>query len=105
MNRPKSTQSISFERVTWEELVRLEPALESLRSKASAVRDTGGRSFCANRVWFGSADRVALKAQLDELVGWGVRWGDAVLRSKAAYDVAYDRIYNELPACRNCMCF
>jgi hypothetical protein len=30
---------------------------------------------------------------------------DARLHGHAAYDLAYRTIYEELPACRNCMCF
>lgn len=89
----------SVEPVTWEQLAELEPRLRSLQERARQVRDPGGPSFCANRVWFNE-----FKPELLYLVGWMREKGPAVLQTSRAYDVAYRTIYNGLPDCRECGC-
>ena len=85
-------------RPTWAQLARLEPGLARLRREARAT-DGRARHFCANRVWY---DRF--KPRLSRLVGWGRDDGPAVLRTQAAYALAYDTVYQELPGCRGCWC-
>lgn len=87
--------------LTWEDLVAREPHLADLLERVSGIRDTGETpSFCANHLWL-----EVFRPELFDLVGWLASRKDGVLRSSAAYDVAYKRIYNALPACRDCSCF
>ena len=83
---------------TWAQLARLEPGLARLRREARAV-DGRDPHFCANRVWYQD-----FKPRLLPLVGWCRDDGPAVLRTQAAYALAYDTIYQELPGCRGCWC-
>lgn len=92
---------------TWAQLVALEPRLQALLDEAKSV-DGSDEHFCANRVWYGNArNRNGIKERLCRLVGWDVRrhGGSALLSSEAAYDVAYETIYDALPGCRECGCF
>lgn len=89
-------------RPTWNELVEKEPRLNDLLRKAKEIKDPGPskkKSFCANKIW-----RDEFKWQVEELVGWYAKKPDPLLSSSKAYDVAYQTIYGELPACRNCYC-
>jgi len=79
------------------ELCRLEPGLKLLYDKARAVKDRGGRYFCANEIWIRE-----FKPLLINLVGWHAR--NHSLRTTEAYDVAYHTIYDALPDCRDCLC-
>jgi hypothetical protein len=88
----------------WEELMAREPRLGHLLTVLSAVKDPGGRSFCANAIWAGSAGFPGFKRHLTALVGWGAEQDDPLLRSEAAYEVAYSRLYGALPPCRHCGC-
>lgn len=86
--------------ITWRQLVALEPRLTWLLAAARGTRDTGETpSFCANAVWLED-----FKPMLNRLVGWGAWRRDPVLRSSAAYDLAYGHIYAALPDCRECLC-
>jgi len=89
-----------MDKLTWKELTAAEPRLVALLKEARAVKDNGGPSFCANKVWYRPG---GLKSRLVELVGWGAR--DPKLRSVEAYDLAYTKVYGVLPDCRNCICF
>lgn len=84
----------------WPELVALEPQLADLLREAEAVRDLGGRYFCANRIWY-----AAFKPRLQQLVGWCSDHHDPRLRTSCSYATAYETIYHALPDCRNCSCF
>jgi hypothetical protein len=86
-------------------LARLEPRLRDLLAEARAYHSNRGPTFCANAVWYGYPGwQPGLKGRLSHLVGWAAeRGGD--LRSSAAYDVAYQTIYQALPDCRGrCAC-
>ena len=84
--------------MTWAEIIKIEPALESLYDEAKAVRDEGsGDSFCANLIWY-----EQFKPRLVRLAGWDARKSE--LRSTEAYDLAYRKIYDPIPACRGCGC-
>lgn len=85
--------------VKFSELATIEPRLAELLKEARAVKDPGGRSFCANHVWY---KRGGFKDRLIKLVGWYAN--DPRLKTSEAYDVAYRKIYDVLPACRNCNC-
>lgn len=84
---------------TIKDLIKIEPRLSALLQRAEAIKDTGGRSFCANRVF-----ALELKPTLYKLVGWDAETQNKVLNSEAAYNVVYDAVYNKLPDCRNCGC-
>jgi hypothetical protein len=91
--------------LTWAELVRLEPGLGPLLEEARAHHADRSAVFCANAVFYGSADSTrGLKRRLLRLVGRDSgRAG--VLGTSVAYDVAYDTIFAALPDCRGeCAC-
>jgi hypothetical protein len=82
--------------MTWAEIKRIEPHLDALFKEARAVKDDRRKpAFCGNRVWYD-----LFKPRLLDLVGWDAP--DARIRTMRAYDVAYDKIYDALPGCRNC---
>ncbi len=85
--------------LTWALLVQLEPELEALYREIRTLRGKGGRVFCANRVWYSR-----FKGRLLRLVGWEARNPDPRIRSAEAYDLAYQKLYDALPNCRNCSC-
>lgn len=91
-------------RPTWMELRRLEPRLFALLKEAKAT-DGSGERFCANAVWYGYPPYPGIKERVTRLVGW-FRDGPEhpVLSTAEAYDVAYERIYDALPECRDCCC-
>src|SRR5262249_23486749 len=62
--------------VTWEEITHREPRLLALEAAVLADREAG-----REREWYGDGT----KGQLCELVGWGARTDDPLLRSEAAY--------------------
>ncbi len=41
---------------------------------------------------------------MTQLVGWGSNHPDPALRTSAAYDVAYQTLYDLLPDCQDCGC-
>ena len=78
--------------------------LEFLK-EARAYHRSRPANFCANEVWYGYFHRVGLKKRLCQLVGWERADRDPVLGTSAAYDVAYEVIYQALPDCRGrCAC-
>jgi hypothetical protein len=93
------------ERLTFERLADLEPRLRALLEEARAHHSDPSPDFCANAVFYGYAHvRQGLKARLLKLVGWESGRHD-LLGTSAAYDVAYDTIFEALPDCRgNCAC-
>lgn len=70
-----------------------------LEDEVKGVRDEGGVSFCANKVWY-----IWVEPQLKELVGEHAQKQDSLLRSPEAYDLARETLYRLLPNCRNCVC-
>ena len=100
---------ITQQRVTWQDLVEMEPRLADLEEDARSVEDDGqGESFCANDIWYGHGPYrgIGLVQRLEGLVGWLADGSKPpLLRSSAAYDVAYRHVYNLLPDCRgDCGC-
>jgi hypothetical protein len=91
--------------MTWREMVKLEPRLGALLREAQKV-DGSDPHFCANDVWYGYEGGCyagrGLKRQLCQLVGWYARRPE--LRGCDCYDVAYMKIYDALPPCRDCLC-
>jgi hypothetical protein len=90
---------------TWEELVDLEPRLLAL--VRSALETDGSRpDFCANARWYGYGGQRGLKPRLLMLVGHDAApFAPPLLRTRAAYDVAYHTVYEALPNCKRCGCF
>jgi len=89
---------------TWKALVKTEPRLAVLLKEAQSVDGSGAR-FCANRVWYGYGKTNSFKDRVCRLVGWEAgRCVDPMLKTQGAYDVAYDKIYDALPDCRDCVC-
>src|SRR5262245_44621745 len=93
------------QRLTWEQLVRLEPQLLDLLRRARAT-PARGKHFCANARWYGYGQwRFAgLKPHLLRLVGWQRPDKHPVLSSPEAYDLAYETVYEALPNCKDCWC-
>lgn len=85
--------------LTWEDAVALEPSLADLFAEATQTEDDG-EYFCANMVWYRT-----MKPRLCDLVGWGRKRGPYSLTTSDAYDLAYDKIYDQLPNCRGCWCW
>lgn len=80
----------------------MEPELEELYQEAAAVTSENDPHFCANKIWYSEG---GLKERLMVLVGWTrKKEGHHDLNSAEAYDLAYDKIYESLPDCRDCGC-
>lgn len=77
--------------LTWEKLVELEPRLEGLLLDAQASRPLSKRRFNYELAW------CEFKQPIANLVGWH-RWDDCdpVLRTTAAYDVVYWKLFHTL---------
>jgi hypothetical protein len=80
-------------------LLKRETGLAHLQLELMSVKDEGGDSFCANRMWY-----VRYEPQLKTLVGKQAARNDPFLRSQEAYDLSYHHLYKLLPNCRNCVC-
>jgi hypothetical protein len=90
--------------LTWARLVELEPRLAELLAEIRRVKDDKRRSeFCANGAWYGTYDTEGFKPRFASLVGFEAK-GPAELKTMAAYDLAYEKLYQALPNCRNCFC-
>ena len=87
-------------KVTFDELVKLEPKLGSLLEEAKAMK-RASPPFCANAVWYGYRGYPGIKPRLIRLVGWNSKNPDSLLHGERAYDVAYQTIYHALPDCRH----
>src|SRR6266540_5370296 len=83
---------------TWDVLTQIEPRLERLEERTLAAHGAVLASIeegdededLSGHLWYGPD---GIKERLTELVGWEVpEWSPAVLRSIAAYDVAYDHL-------------
>jgi hypothetical protein len=88
--------------ITWKQIIEIEPRLAKLYTEACAVKDRGGNSFCANNVWYGYGNNIGFKGRVYHLVGFAAK--DDRIKTMEAYDVAYEKIYEALPNCRNCSC-
>lgn len=86
------------EPLSWSELVRMEPTLDTLERHAKDVCGDNPH-FCANDVWFREFKPLLLR-----LVGWNAQSPLEIMHSSAAYEIAYRHIYDQLPPCRECWC-
>jgi hypothetical protein len=96
------------DKVTWDDLVIMEPELLSLERDITTFskENKRKRSFCANWVWYRSVEEggMGFRERLFPLVGWEARVVNRILNSQTAWDIAYHHLYNLLPNCRNCQC-
>lgn len=83
--------------MTWQEIIAIEPKLLSLETEIKSIKDSGGKSFCANTIWYNQ-----FKQRVVDLVGDYA--SNEQLRSQQAYSLAYHHLYDQLPNCRNCNC-
>ncbi len=89
--------------LTWEKLVEIEPRLGQLLAEVRKVKDDKQMAgFCANNVWFGNNRHHGFKPRMYVLVGRASVHPQ--LRSSTAYSMAYAKLYDALPSCRNCNC-
>ena len=92
--------------ITWARLVAAAPDLRRLWRQAHQA-DQGAGHFCRHEAWQGTLTHPGLKPQLATLVGWAAAHRDGhdpLLRSSAAYALAYRTIFHALPPCRHCHC-
>jgi hypothetical protein len=81
--------------IKWDEIVKIEPRLESLRQEAAAWREKDlPDDFCANEVWY-----EAFKPRIVRLVGWEAK--DERLSGNTTYDVAYKTVLDAMPDCKH----
>lgn len=91
-------------KITWSECVFIEPRLLDVERQIKEVKDTGGKGFCANSVWYGLTDYPNFREYVYQLVGWECCNTDKRIRTSEAFDVVYKHLYDLLPPCRNCLC-
>jgi hypothetical protein len=102
------------QRLTWDGLTALRPALADLLAEADACEANPPADHCFERVWWGPDDDetsgnptiygTGLLARIESLVGWHAP-GPPVLRTSAAFDLACDVIGYALPPCHaGCDC-
>ena len=84
----------------WNELVAREPRLGDLMAEVRQERATDP-PYCANARFLGYGGHPGYKRRIVALVGWFSDAADPELRTRAAYDTAYQRLYNQMPDCRD----
>lgn len=89
---------------TWRALVAAEPRLAELLREIQTIRDDKTKpGFCANARWFGYRSHdPGFREQMKWLVGFNAFSAPDELRTSAAHDVVYKKLYAALPDCRNC---
>lgn len=102
--RTDRSRALPPEELSWERICEIEPRLKVAEREILRIADKGGKAFCANAVWYGYGDPdFSFKERVVRYAGWEAE--EPRLRSNAAYDIAYEHLYELLPACRNCWCF
>jgi len=93
-------QHSKFRDEYWEEMIKLEPRLKALYDYVCQINDDEREpSFCGNEIWYAVG-----RGKLSSLVGNGATV--QALRHSTAYEVAFEKIYDALPPCRECKtCF
>ncbi len=84
--------------ITLEELIELQPALQGLVDATKLVDDSSP-NFCANDLWISQ-----FKPYLVRMVGWLAEDDRPIIKTNAAYEVAYEAIYDLMPDCKDCGC-
>lgn len=80
--------------LTWDVLIKHEPALTSLMTRIRSVPVS--RSTDAINLWYGRWGCPGFKAELEHLVGWGRRSEHPILSTSSAYNVAYQTLFDAL---------
>lgn len=102
---PDRSGALPAEELSWRRLVEIEPELTLIEREIQALRPLAAEDerFCANSHWYGYDDpKRGFRNRMMELVGWTAR--SPLLRSEAAYNLAYEHLYDLLPDCRDCLC-
>lgn len=81
--------------IAWKELLELEPRLAALLGVIHATKVPSGKDPA--KLWY-----AHIKPRLMKLVGYTATRKNPALRSSAAYDTAYQKLYKELIEQRNC---
>src|SRR6266446_9501706 len=94
------SKSLNEPAITWEQLAAIQPRLLDFLREAQTIQDDHTQpSFCGNLAW----SRSRIRGDLKHLVGLRLSEGaDPRLRTQRSYDVAYHKLYDALPPCRNC---
>ena len=88
---PNEIQTKEAHRLTWDELVEIEPRLEDLLWQVKASRPVDDDSdFDYEGCW------MHFKEPIANMVGWHRRHGDERLRTTDAYQTAYRTLWNAL---------
>lgn len=82
-------------RPTWDQLLEAEPRLLELLATARSYHPPSSQ-FCGNEVWYGAG---GLKARLTKLVGDYAESDNPILHGSNPYEVAYQKLYDEVPPC------
>ena len=90
------------EKRDWDTLVKLEPRLQDLLDEALAYNEQSASENWACANWF--MGPVGVGNKMDTLVGWFAEKDIPELKTSQAWDVVHEKIYDALPACRNCAC-
>ena len=113
--------------ITWEVLAEVEPSLRRLERLSLWIAAHAPADFCANGVWHdflkpqlvplvgwsrGRIPTCAVDGPREVFLDWSTFWerpgsipattnAEKMLRTSAAYDIAYDYLYGLLPDCRH----
>jgi hypothetical protein len=97
------SKALPARELSWERIVEIEPRLRQAEMELSAMTRKNKKPFCANAIWYGYRDPAfSYKERVNRYTGWHAEKPE--LRSPAAYDIAYDHLYDLLPGCRGCLC-
>lgn len=94
--------------IKWDELTMIEPRLIVLEQIIKGYHKPARtyEVFCANRLWYGFGEDgiivTGIKQRLMKLVGTFA--DNKFLNTTEAYDVAYQHLYEQMPACKSCAC-
>jgi hypothetical protein len=78
------------EKLTWDELVEIEPRLDSLLAQVEDSRPSRKKGFNYEIAW------GRFKDPISDLVGWHRRDGDPRLQTREAYEVVYWHLWHVL---------
>ena len=91
------------EKLTWKQLILLEPRLEKLLAEINALPPVvRTRAECNLIRWYGQTGNPGYKYQMSGLVGWAVKVKKTPLSTNRAYDIAYEKLFYALPGCAKC---
>ena len=99
---PDNSQALPASELSWREIKKIEPRLGTLQKEIKVLTESVAADdrFCPNHFWYGYDDpEFAFKKQVEQLAGYCAEAPE--LRSRAAYDLVYDRLYKLLPDCQH----